>query len=233
MTEDEPLTFAGIWHDSPLVRDDVIRILTAPRLPIVLADTVEGLIETTLAHIAGTAFKLRLWKREVPGQTRERIRQHFVGLTKAVMSIELVINSPPQIPSEWGMDMAAWLGEPPAKTIKGSPMIEHDWYIVPMLLAFYEVVYDRSASHTVDGPTERFITEFFLAFNRVVAGAKWAEESVVPRLDPAADIRRMVGDQARDRIRIFKNKANTNVMRKLIMDLTTVVEAGSWQQPGT
>ena len=223
------LTFDEIWHDSPLVRAEIKQIIAAARLPIVLADPVEGTIETTLAYIAGMTLKQGFFRDNVTIDEWNAIRDHFLGLFRIENQVAFVIDRPPSLPDDWLMEMNRWLGKGPPEVKQGHPEIELDHVVFPLLLAFYAVVYDKSPAATINGPTERFVTEFFSCMRNITTThVEWFVKGTDPsRPDPSKIIPVTEDERIRNRIRDFKDRIDKAWMRKLINLIANVVSAHS------
>ena len=225
---DEALTLKGIWNDSPLGRDAIRQILSAPTLKIAFAEPIPGTIETTLAHIAGMILKLSVWRQKATKTEWESVRRNFVGLVKALNKIGFVIDKPPYPPEDWAEEMVRWLGKGPSKAEKGPPKIELDSFAFPVLLAFYAVVYGESPVATALGNTERFLTEFFDRMRDVTTRSEWYEkDSVLSRPDPAKGIRAAADDRVRGRIREWRERVDANAMRIMMDDVANAIRAGT------
>ena len=172
--DDEVTDFspAATWRRSPLSRDAVNRILASSRLKLSSEDHAEAL-RLVLAKLSDMMV-LESLSRPVAAAKVKALSKAFDELIEACATIAgdpiWAANPPPLPPLEWTSAMISWKHrESVAAKKPGRKSDNLDLAIYPHLLAFFALAYKRKASYTLNGPTIRFLTAFFVemaaAFN--------------------------------------------------------------------
>ena len=213
------VTLENIWEESPLARDEVAAIITAPGLPITVSEPLPGAASATLALISIFIFNPGINYPNASASLIRRLRKTHEHFQALLDEASFTAYPPPEIPDEFNNQLTEWIKSHSASARRGYPEINSNKIIYPLLLGFFELAYGLKPMLTRGGATVIFLKAFHEATWRRMSTSKWLEDQ--PQSRPLTSHNFQVpGDDAFiERIRKFRSDGSLLAIRDTMVRL--------------